>query len=447
VSVVADELPALSELPETVAEFGRAVRIARARLIEKSAFDQAAGDRLLPAVQTIAGSSFDWRLFLQRRQDRTVFFFFHKPGDTKVVLDARLKVRVVAEARFGDAPAPAPPTELVLVHPPVLLHRPTPEDWRRATGAPTRPRAGLIFRVGREGRGRVAMTRVHGKEPRLFHDGREVKKIPRTRFWPFAALREVADALGGWVSGGADRGVEEVLLGPRLGAPGSDATEVVVRLVEAHDRVRESLRRDGPAPMGDLGLAEFDSSVLLRLDPNGDLAKSYDDEDEYITLKLAVGLTPARDRSRLRIRIAIPDYLVSGELRTAFREALKEPPAIADLRELLPGAKPSVNAVKAFVDSAFAGRSLVFRCRRQRDHDVEMLLLRGDLRGRPAVVVFRGKFRVRPRNEKDKVVYLEGSLKRLTGDEGGFSPTTVRRSFANHLFRVARNLFDWTRAQ
>ena len=466
---MAEQLAAIEALPEQFGGIAAGFRHATIDLARESA--KWIRLSILPTNTFFQGSTLETRLYVTRTNNKLLFGFIRRPGETAVIMDATVNLRFeIAEREFRGMPVSpesvlhtaivpsffqaAVPADQVLKAAKVLGSNPAeifflqldagvlavvrPDDFQRALVAWQRsPGDAWVLAVQSAGPGSSA--------------GR-VWQIP-----PFLALSRT---VGLWIKRGFDSGEPTPI---SLPAQADTTTEraalyllrqLTAAWIQVVNRIQNRVG-EPEEPILDLlhflpeyQAAGYEAKVLLRLDPNGQLAFKGDRDDLF---QLQAALTLDEDDhgvARSKITIGPPDFLSAGPLYEAFLDTLVDTDTALRIASQL-GLPGQEFAIREFLHSARSSpldAPLVFRVKHGK-RDTDLITLHGTLSGLLQHVVLQADFTVDL--AADPMVRIDsGSLAVLYTDrERGALPQAERGTeLVQYFLRLLTFLRNWHRA-
>ena len=205
----------------------------------------------------------------------------------------------------------------------------------------------------------------------------------------------------------------------------------------------------------------LEADVELRLDESGNLADEFG--KDTFQLRMQVGIRDLGDRTQARVRVRVPDFLVSGNIAHLLLEALRGEEALEDIRNGFretplgrrmedESRRIEIEDVKDFLEGSET-TSMVFRTKRKAKHhnereDTDILAIRQPLGKFDAreelLAIVRAKFTLeRQEVEDDSTVKKVESIKvlhfgSLDGAEG-----TLDKDDVKYFVRLAAELHRW----
>lgn len=413
------------------------------------------------------------RLRLVKQRQRVLLHFIRRemPEVPVIDLDVRLEIFPLPADEI-DVLDDAQPLEIVFEPPPFIVMDPSAEEIARyAADADATPentvllrgeQPGEILAVVRPGRG----IDVLGADTRIFHTlpGGPPRELEGE--WPLEPFRSIMSVLARWARSELDSAAPRPL---GLSDDESDAARVLVRLADAY---RVARTKPQPAPEVSPLFAPpvytttgLTASASLRLDDEGNFVDRFG--KDTFQLRLLVAIEDLGERSQARVGVAVPDFLVSGDMLARLMTALRAQEVLEPLarefagtpvgRELAEDGDPiDAEDVRRFLDGA-ESRAIAFRTKRNASSHAERVdtdvfairrpWVRGD-RAEDVLAVVRAPFRiVRAEGEDAEVTVADPGevhamhLGSLTGEGGALDREDVR-----YFVRLANELHQWSRA-
>lgn len=392
-----------------------------------------------------------WHFFFARR--RTGMFFFWKKGSLEqIVLDADLDMTVVPGESFERGPSiTMEGIEYCFVLPPFVRIDRTAELLASIGLPEASPSNCIVLELGPGEQDLLAI-----KDPRKGVDGATItytrfgktvrvlpERIDRQRLWrpqPFIALFE---AIRAWFLGGEG---DVLPIRPPPNSRQSDVWKMLLQLVSAYVQSSQAIDERQPPPDGKLELVDelgvrydigrFESRIILRLTPEGEIA--VEDEDDPFHLRLTLSMRREPRGASALVDVRPPDFLAGGDLREAFLDALDGAPG--ELSSVL-GAKEA--EARRFLREG-RDSAVVFRVRWERDKDTDVIVLDGILDGTCVVAMLRGDFSVKATNSDPPAVeLLSGTLEALFVGPSQMDEPVLPKDVVGYVLQFAAEIQKW----
>jgi hypothetical protein len=322
----------------------------------------------------------------------------------------------------------------------------------------------ILLRVGADYKDVLAVKNPHrGVEvlirARFRYTGNGISEelSPHVGMWPLQPFVNLVEAIRSWISEGPDRG-HEVHYRMQDEDELSESNRILLQLVQAYCQAvnavshpqRERELSAVPTPsegerartirgllQTSYAVSKYDASVVLRLKQDGALAIDYDDDPFQLLLKLHM----SRDKSGALARISVwpPDFLVSGGLRDAFISAISTDENLEMLADLLE--IPTVH-LEGFLHS-LDWRTCIFRVRREREHDTNVLVLWGHLDGEWALVMLRARFEVHAARTPPAVKLIEDTIEALYRGDPHTTEQVLDGATVEYFLRLITLIKSW----
>ena len=375
----------LAEVLRPVSDSLAAVPARSRALAARFVSESLASRPIAPPLWSLPRLDLRLQLQLSVSQQKTILVIFRKDTGTVPIFKS--------ETRFGLSPlaGPLPPlpaqiAELPcrLVLPPFILGRGT-EPMRLRVG----PDAADVLEIN---------GRVHEPEhPLLRFRDRPLDG----ELWPLDPFLGLTRTLRDWLAGGQPEGAESLVL-PLTADEPREGRQILYQLLAGWRQAQAALAEAEPAlpaaappTLADClatpyGLTDFSSEVVLRVRPDGTLAKANDDDTAQLRLRVAMLATESGWLARITARP--PDFLLEGTVFEAVRDEFAWK-LRKDIEKTL--AKAGVPAflpeIQALIRSG-GDCSMVLRVRRKGEEDTDLLVLTGELIGRRVALLLRGDF-------------------------------------------------------
>jgi len=452
-----DETYRLEALSGTAAALARAVPHASAELVVASAGALVDPRRPAGATFVLRDSRVRLQLYLARKRTRLHLIFSRPAWPNRVVFNTRLSFQVTPTLAEPAGALRADEVGYRLVLPRFVIARPTPHQLDTLAPPGATRRNTVLMAIGPEGRDVLAVKDPDPKrckaEWRYTLRGVPSPGAELHGHWPLGPFLALTEAIRSWVSSGCEGGDERP-----MGAPHSDERSeprrLLYQIVKAYCAAATAVGRTsnkGPRLRGFLeplavayGLGSYEADVVLRLMPDGSLAR--DEADDLFQLLLRVRVGQEAGRAKAHVAIGPPDFLVSGEMHRAFLDALARDRAVAELRRKLARLDkrlaPSDGAVRRFL-ADFGPSASVFRTTRAPGTDTDMVLIPGAVGGRRVLVVFHARFVVDVEDEEQPVTLDGGSVRALYAGAPDPDALAFDREVVRYFLRLIVAVRNW----
>ncbi|MFC1822084.1 hypothetical protein ACFL9T_05205 [Thermodesulfobacteriota bacterium] len=406
----------IERLPEETKALAQGVRKAAGELLKTSIERLMMPTWPIGECMVLRDVKFWWNFYMAKEGDEVVFFFFQKDRPVRIILDATVSFRAVPIASVEE-PIPIDSSQISyrIVLPPFVIAKPSPRQMTELAPEGATAENTILFQVGSGWQNVLAI-----KDAEQGVSGGKISYIGETennqgpsqtwRVIPFLAL---IDSIRSWISAGFDRGEEELLEMLDV-ANESDPKRILRLVVQAYISAVNSIQSNPPKVTSLLeplvtnyGISGYQAKVLLRLKPNGELA--IDDEDDPFQLLMHISLSPEKISVKARVTIGPPDFIISGPLHEAFISSLQEESALEEIGRLLGYSKDEIKDYLSRVGT----RSSIFRTKRERRSDTDILVFPGMLSGRITLSILRGRFEVHAADDPPRVRLIKNSMKLL----------------------------------
>ena len=395
----------LKTIPQVTAALGRAACQVGRMLVLRTAADLAAHRQPAPALVAISKVGLSLQLFLSRKNEKIIFFFFKQQGQAFRQLHANLDVVL----RPAPAQSVATPPSLAaaaraarpirqdlyscrLLLPPFLLHQPSQAELKRygpdgASAADT-----VLLRVGPGGQHVLSIRcpEVQSKAEVVFTKDRR----GQIKEWDAEPFLELTETLRAWLVSGVKSGTEVELPLPTEPRRMNDVARVLHFFLRGHHDLEHAIAPTPKAPpllvtaVPRYEVATYAAQITLCLDRRNRLATNWAKNPSSILLQLTVAKEAGETVARIGLGPA--DFLCTGELRATFLTELAKGTPDKLRRSLGVKDQPEWSA---FLNSA-GERAVIMRVARDGRADVNLVVLPGTHGGRPRTLILRTEARV-----------------------------------------------------
>jgi hypothetical protein len=389
-----------------------------------------------------------FHLVLTESESKTIFFFFHEEGPTKVVLDATISFRINSSSdQVPSTPFSQADIGTTYILPSFLIGFPSRADLDRfGFGAASTDANTALFALGPEGKDLLAIMNAEaGKKAQIRYSpgaipgSAEPQRGNYSLAWVLAFIR----TLSSWME-------SELTAGERLpalvAADERSVPGVLFYLLSAYVNAA-SLVAQPPAEVLNLPdifqktytVDNYQVDLKMRLAADGSLSDAEDYETSQLTLRMRVRECGGRAAEIT----AIPNELAtSGPLLSAITEALEFNVPTSDWRDLLGLGEDEAGFVPGFLQSA-RSNAIAFRIGREEDADHEIVVLTGMLADRLLTVVLTAKLIVDMSRGSPTVDVVANSVESLAVVEGDGSNATVGFDAVEFLLTYISNFRHW----
>jgi len=438
---VTSSLFGLEELPKKAAAVAAQVPGTARELVSVSIDRLIRGLDTWPETMVLTVAKVGWRFFIAKSGTRVVFLFWKKNLPERVLLDATLDMSIVpSDARA--TPLSMAQVAFRIQIPPFVRQNPSPALLAQIGPSGATPSDTIVLEVGPGERDLLAIRRPErgpsGATITYTVFGRTEQVRPVGGLWrpkPFLAL---LDALRDWVAVG---GGDVVAMRPPAPAERSDAWEILLHVADSYVqaseavRLRQPPRSAEPTLVDELGvhydMGPFASTIMLRLKPDGEIAQT--EGDDPFQLRMAVTMQRERRGVSADVELKPPDFLASGAIRDGFLDELE-----GALDELADELRTTPAQARLFLRNA-RETAVVFRVKRQRKWDTDIVVLAQRLDGDPVVAMLRGQFKVK----NGAVKMRAGRLKGLFVGPTHLNDPAIPRDVVRHFLRLAAEIKNW----
>lgn len=400
-----DPLSSLSDLPLIAAGCVRDCDRARRDLVRVGASAVHASEGGITTLPWLGPVQLTWRFYLAWEQQRILLSFWRRPKEIEVALDSTLQFRVEPgpppprpspdpnseSAPASDAStAPTPDPSLNGSTPPPPLSR---LSWPRFLG-PSSPDL-AIFHVDHGSMQRrlelpILRDSIDFGSARLLEGEQRltIRQGNRLLLEPFV---DWIETVGNWMRA-PDSKASWRPLPPPTATESLPARRILASIVDTYRQASDAASSE-PTPTPPLlaatvdwiphrqALTAFSGRTWLRLRQDG-TAIAEKNTEEPTTLEMRYTLGHEDGRDQLDVQLQPPDFLLTGDLHhqilTTVAQAALE--ARWHRRGGKLGRETDLSEVEA-LEFLTQPDATVMRIRRKRDRDLDLILLRGPLRG------------------------------------------------------------------
>ena len=314
----------------------------------------------------------------------------------------------------------------------------------------------LTLAVGPEAEGRLVVVFRGGRRrnPRFFYSATpgepyaEVERDAATDTWPLRPFSDLFVAVRRFVREGFDANQDQPVPDLAIGPPDTHLRTIVDAVVSSFKRLRETISTLQPRSEPGLPGFELDGflvEVLLRTTKDGDIVKGEDENPFHLLLQFRWQVRA--DADQIRVAVGPPDFLVSGQLLSAFGTLFRREDFATHMRRTLSRKGWSPARISVFLDDLLEAvsteRCSVFRVDRKREIDTDIVVVPPGATGHGWI--FAANFELsRPARDAPREVRLDGGVRVLhEGDEGS---RRVDDLFVQYLSWLCAELHQWTKA-
>lgn len=466
----------LEFLSDHAADIGKSMVCAAERLVQVGFTRQSITGSFPFEIFFLKESEFAWRFFVTQKTDKKIFFFFRRKSGEKILIDAKVTMRFTLWDAIPSNLVADPGAMKFYYHlPPFIRYFQKMEaPWIK----PFLPSGGnkvsfgpediLLMALGKENKDTLAMVGSEAGNIKFRYTPRvgKVHDFEESDTWPMIVVIELIKALGNWVGKDNQKG-KAYSFTPFREENNPEDENSKDRIVHS---VIENISKgycsgfsavlygngtifDCAASMGiGYGISDYQAKIKMRLDTNGELSG---DEDED-TFQLAMGLSIVPENSGPKVHVVVgpPDYLVAGEFREKFLDAILENESAlkkicGDIRALLGSCedkKICEKKIQLFIQNA-GNKSVIFRINRKKAKDTDIIVLKAPFDGIEYRLILCGDFKVASRDSGRDVTLLKPRKIKMLH----FSPAHEMDGFldnkrlAQHFLHLLRDIKQWLR--
>jgi hypothetical protein len=393
----------LSQLPDQLSSVVRPVPDFNRQLLQQS-IARIASNRLGLREQLILSNfGYDFNFFVVKGTTGNVLIFKRKKKSEEVVVDVNLSFSLQPSLdRWVTRQLENLPTVFIWDLPPFISR-----DIESAVRI-CPPTAGIDRRaaIGLLSREEESLL-VHFKnEEEVWFKGQEVKKIGGG-LWEAAPFFVIYEGIRTWLK----KEWPEKDTGQLNLMDENDVAQIVRTVALSFGEARRALAVDDhPAEEEEdrpvwlpfhYAIKDYRANILLRLDEEGQVVLNQKDSSgRSFQLGLEVAVQAKEHYNEARIRMNIPDFLISGDLSDAFwnifLEAEEAEACRRDLLEKLNQEGHSLNPDQLLdiLREGKTGNGTVFRIDRKVRTDINLFIASKEMEGQTHTIVFSGKFLV-----------------------------------------------------
>jgi hypothetical protein len=227
------------------------------------------------------------------------------------------------------------------------------------------------------------------------------------------------------------------------GTPSRDTPihEILTTLLQAYVDSNESLAK---ASSDDLFapyvLDRYDLSLNVRIRADGSLAEKKEDEQFRLVIDATTKNGPP---PVISVDLMPPDFLIGGSLFDAFFSAFLDPSGVQALASEL-HITPA-ESLRPFIADA-KSTAVIFRIDRDEDHDDDVVVLSGNLRGTQTTLIIKASFRVNADKDPPSVRLLNDEIRILKISGDGEPTGEIPFRFVKYYLLLASGLRHWLAA-
>jgi hypothetical protein len=445
------EFPTIAELPETYRSLAESFRQGGLAIARADVPSLVQSQLVAPPMLLLREAVIRTRFYIAARADKMIFFFVRREGAERVVLDASIEFRLTPN-EFTSPPLTMLPEAIAhfAVPPPFLVLEPSAADRQEfsfALGVPAdrvlvlelragtlavfKPESGRDARIAWRLRGANAFSRLD-----LDSAGEEAAEV-------FVSL---ARTVGQWVGRGFEDGREVPLDITAVATRAPVLHEIFHSICDAWARAYNETAASSGEFLPGYEVQDYRGSILLRLKPDGAVARN--DDDDPFQLLLTIRIRTQDGVPRSRIAVGPPDFLAAGALRDSFLVALNGPGAFDELAaQLNTHDNDGQLRLRSFVLAAFPS-ALVFRVKRMTsdggaDRDTDAIIYSGAIEGREASLAVRADFIVSGGAAGRRVEYVPGTQEVLYSNLPVGSTVRPKRDLTRYGLRLLASMENW----
>lgn len=391
----------LSDLPRATEDLAHSTIRAGRSLLGRSAAGVRGESGVPRTVLAVRRAQLTLRFFLARQREEVLFYFVKRQEPSLRPLEAQLRAVLQAVPPPADAPtgpgtaaaspASVKPPYCRLMVPPFLVLRPTMEELTRYAPSGTTADNGILFQVGPGDRERYVLgIRNPEAEQRAAAVYTTQTRQPLDH-WPAEPFLAVIESLRLWVAEETKATEEAEIALPSDPRTASDVYAAIYYFAQAYQSLAAEAARVHTEPLPPhlasleprYEAQDYTADIALCVDRKGYFATP----EERQPISIGMCMTIGRELGGMVVRIMLrpPDFLIAGPLRDMFLEQLRSSLPIAVLQTL---ELQQASAWTNFLDSA-RERAVVFRIERDKNKDIDVVVLPGVWQGGLRTIILR----------------------------------------------------------
>jgi hypothetical protein len=377
----------LADLPDRIANLISAIPAA-AHAVTAASVDSWSPDGWPPLVAALQNATFSWKIQISKDETQTFLFFIQIPQGEWVMLEATASIGVTGAWGLEPANPLAPDGVQYMAQFPAFL-QPNPSDDFANLYKPLGADAAqtMFLTLGPDGSNILAVTNPdQGKNAMLRYSPGGVPGTAPQKGYPLSAFVDLGWTLRDWIGAGAPTGAAIPVASP--GPEQTQPQQVLTSFAQAYLRCVNALRADkAMQPPFDqrFRLTSYSVSIDIALAKDGSIAETSADEQS----RLDVDLCATSGHSAIAIAtLTTASFIVSGAKYDEVIDSLCGLQAAGDLAAQL---EVETADVIAFCTSA-RPQSVIFRTGRSNGEDKLLLMLSGEMKGYPEIVLIRADY-------------------------------------------------------
>ncbi len=312
------EFPGIAQLPAALGGLARQYRAADQSILRASLGAILGDPAVAPPVIGLNGANLRTRFFIAVQGNRVVFFF-RRDTPVRVVMDTSIAFRITpSDVDVRPRSAMADHIRHFVVCPPFVETGAVPEAFIDALGV-----AASQILLLRLPEGLLAVVRPEADMRAAWQPAgtTAIRRITVESSESFVLVLSLAEAIGRWVSSRFEEADAIPLDITGLASRTPVLHEIFHSLCQAWCEAWNETVAAGPDAWNTAAeVRDYKASIVLRLRPDGSVARDDDGDPFQLLLTIAIGMVDGSPQSR--IVVAPPDFLASGPLHNALLVAL-----------------------------------------------------------------------------------------------------------------------------
>ena len=400
-----DQLGLLKDLTEKLGEKIEHIPLAARRIMQRSLFqllDQP-HEKWIPEYYQLGNLTLKWRLFLEKRENKVVFFFFKKKG----VFDRSLMTNI--SATFEPAQYVTLFSKTVELNynwmPPQFIELEPNKIWEMNVSQDDQKNISdnvlwLNINPGSDDLLAVAFRdEKHKSQVYYFEEGSNSSECFEAEDAPFVWYVKLLKVLRPWIAGQTGKPIPIDIKNSRMEIPRILKTLSKNYVITANKiAIAQSNANSQPSFHPKYRLSDYKADIRLRLKSDGKIHRSNDDlqddlsEEDLDLFQLMVELEAKRinEKHYINFKILPPDFLIEGPLFDAFIEEISQVKYADKFSRKL-------DLPNNYFDSVitdYAKEAFIFRVKRTPKHDTQLFVIPTDKEFKTRPLVFSCKFKV-----------------------------------------------------
>ena len=383
----------------------------------------------------------NWHLYITKKHERVVFFFFRNDVQEEVFIDLELSLSVAPVANLS----PILKTDYdvrFIWFPPAFVFVAPPDHVLGSLGITmddVKNDYALVLSLNEDESNIMSVSLHEERTSHVIHSDRGVRQEMSIDDIPLSLLFSLYRVIRSWIRG-------DIKSRPAIEidtTPDNDMKEVLntlfqLLIVSNNQLVYSAAKIDSELDdqsesiyyqlLPHYMLEEFSGKLHLRLKENGDFATQH--EDKPFQLRVDLETKWGEDIPEVQVRVVPPDFLVSGTLFDLFVDELR-----SHSLDLADKTGISTDKLEQAIELASSHGS-IFRIERGRDVDTELFILPLTPRKDGEVLMFSGLFAVQVGDTAS--VEYRGEFRNMILDHAKPAPEVIR-----YFVRLLKYMRKW----